>query len=104
MCRVVGGAKQMGGQAECLKDQILADVFGLESGLATKESCSLVLHYDHMDILTRNLKLIYIYYFAPIGYLVPINPRSFQYMATIAFYSNYTKMTIVITDYNYNRQ
>ena len=31
MCRVVGEARAVDGQAECLEDQILANVFGLES-------------------------------------------------------------------------
>ena len=44
MCRVVGGARAVDGQAECFEDQILADVFGLESGVATEGSCSLVLY------------------------------------------------------------
>ena len=30
MCRIVGGARAVDGQAECLEDQILADVFELE--------------------------------------------------------------------------
>ena len=37
----------MDGQAECLEDQILADVFGLESGVTTEGWVSLVLYYDH---------------------------------------------------------
>ena len=35
MCRVVGGARAVDGQAECLEDQILADMFWLESGMTT---------------------------------------------------------------------
>ena len=44
MCRVVGGAWAVDGQAECLEDQILADVFGLESGVTTEGWSSLVLY------------------------------------------------------------
>ena len=47
MCKVVGGARAaVGGQAECLEDQILADGFGLESEVTTEGSSSLVLYYD----------------------------------------------------------
>ena len=46
----------MDGQAECLEDQILADVdvFGLESGVTTEGSfpCSL---YDRVINITRNI-------------------------------------------------
>ena len=42
MRRVVRGARAVDGQAECLEDQILADVFGLESGGTIEGSCSLV--------------------------------------------------------------
>ena len=83
----------MDGQAEYLEDQILADVFGLESGGATEGSCSLVLYYDHINSITRNTQLFHICYFAPIGYLLigPMNPRSFHNMTIIAFYLNYTQ-------------
>ena len=38
MCRVVGGARAVDGQEECLEDLILADIFGLESGVTTERS------------------------------------------------------------------
>ena len=72
MCRVVGGARALDGQAECLEHQILADVFGLESGVTIDGSCSLMLHYYRMHSITRNTQLFFICYFAPIDYLVPI--------------------------------
>ena len=75
MCRVVGGVKAVDGQAECLEDQILADVFGLENEVTTEGSSSLVLYYDDIiNFITKNTQLLCIYYFAPtgIGYLVPI--------------------------------
>ena len=49
MCRVVEGARAVDGQAECLEDQTLADVFGLENGVTTERSCSPVLYYDHIN-------------------------------------------------------
>ena len=64
MCKVVGGARAVYGQAECFEDHILADVF-------TEGSCSLVLYNDHVNSITRNTQLLYICYFRPIGYLVP---------------------------------
>ena len=55
MCRVVGGAKTVDSQEECIEDQILAGVFRLESGVTTKGSSSLVLHHDHINsIIARN--------------------------------------------------
>ena len=81
----------MDGQAECLEDQILADVFGLESGVTTEGSSSLVLYYEHISSITRNTRLLYACYFTPIGYLIPINSRSFHHMITIAFHLIYTK-------------
>ena len=74
MCRVVGGASAVDSQVECLEDQILEDVFGLESGVTTDGSSSLVLYDDRINSITRNTQLLYICYFAPIGYLVQINP------------------------------
>ena len=59
MCRVVGGARAVDGQKECLKDHILADVFGLESGMTTEGSSSLVLYYDHINSKIRNTQLLY---------------------------------------------
>lgn len=59
MCRVVGGARAVGGQAECLENQILADVFGIESGVTTEGSYFLVLYYDHIYSITRNTQLLY---------------------------------------------
>ena len=71
MCRVVGGARAVDGQAESLEDQILADVFGLESRVPTEGLCSLVLYYDHVNSIARNTQLLYICCFGPIGYLIP---------------------------------
>ena len=62
-CRVVGGARAVDGQAECLEGQISADVFGLKSGVTTEGSCSLVLYYDRLKGITRNTQLFCIYYF-----------------------------------------
>ena len=43
MCRVVEGARAaVDGQPECLEDEILADVFRLESEVTTEGSSSLV--------------------------------------------------------------
>ena len=63
MSRVVGGARAVDGQAECLEDQILADVFGLKSGVTTEGWSSLVLHCDHINSTTRNTQLLSISYF-----------------------------------------
>ena len=49
MCSVVRGARAVNGQSECLEDQILANVFGFESGMDTEGSCSLVLYYGHIN-------------------------------------------------------
>ena len=58
-CRVVGGARAVDGQAECLEDQILEDVFGLESGVTTERWTSLILYYDHIiNSITRNTQLL----------------------------------------------
>ena len=54
MCRVVGGTRAVVGQAECLEDQILPDVFGFESGVTTVGWSSLVLYYDHINSITRS--------------------------------------------------
>ena len=91
MCGVVGGARAVNGQAECLEDQILADIFGLESGVTAEGSCYLVLYYDHRNSINRNKQSLFICYFATIGYLVPIYPRSFHNMTTIALHLNFTK-------------
>ena len=88
MCRVVGGARATDGQAQCLEDQILAEMLGLENGVTTEGSFSLVIYCDYINSITRNTQLIYMCYFAPIGYLVPINPRSFHNMTTTAFHLN----------------
>ena len=58
MCRLVGGARAVDGQAEYLEDQILADVFGLGSRVITEGSSSLVLYYDHINSITRNTQLL----------------------------------------------
>ena len=77
MCRDLGGARAVDGQAECLVDQILAGVFGLESGVTTEVLSCLVVYYDHIISITRNTQLLYMLLFsAPIGYLIPIYPRS----------------------------
>ena len=88
MCSVVGGARAVDGQAECLEDQIMTDVFKLESEVTTDGSCSFVLYYDHVNGKTRNMQLLSICYFASVDYLVPIYPRSFHNMTTIAFHLN----------------
>ena len=59
MCRVVEGARAIDGQAECLEDQIMADMFGLESGVTTEGLCCLVFNYDHVNGITRNRQLLY---------------------------------------------
>ena len=41
VCRVVGGARAVAGQAECLTDQMLGDVLGVECGVTAEEQCSL---------------------------------------------------------------
>ena len=61
MCRVVEGARAVDGQEKCLEDQILADVFGLESAMTTDGLCSLVLYYDHIKSITRKTQPLYIY-------------------------------------------
>ena len=48
---VVGEARAVDGLTKCLENQILADAFGLESGVTTEGSCSLILYYDHIDDL-----------------------------------------------------
>ena len=60
MGRVVGRARAVDGQAECLEDQILVYVFGLEGGPTTEGSCSPILYYDHVNSITRNTQLLYI--------------------------------------------
>ena len=70
ICRVVEGARAVDSQAECLEDQILADVFGLERGVTTEGLSSLDLYYDYINSITRNTQPLYICYFAPIGYLL----------------------------------
>ena len=91
VCRFVGGARAVDSQAECLEDQILADTFELESVVTTEGSYSLVLYCDLMNSITRNTELLHKCYFAPIGYLVPIYPRSFHNMTITVFHLNYTK-------------
>ena len=40
-CRILRECRAIGGQAECLEDQLVADIFGLESrGLTTEGSSS----------------------------------------------------------------
>ena len=78
MSRVVGEARAVDGQAECLEGQILADVFGLERVVTTEGSCSIALYYGHINSITRNTQLLYICSLASIGYLVQIYPRSFH--------------------------
>ena len=63
MCRVVGGARAVDGQAKSLEDHILANVFGLENGVTTEGSSSLVRYYDRINSITRNTQntqLLYI--------------------------------------------
>ena len=59
-CRYAGGTRGVDSQAKCLEDQILADVFTLESGVTTEGSSPLVLYYDHINSITRNTQLLYI--------------------------------------------
>ena len=56
--RVVGGARAVNGQAECLQDQMLGRCFGLGSGVTAEGSCSLVLYYDHVNSIARNTQLL----------------------------------------------
>ena len=42
-----------------LNNRCWADVFGLESGVTTEGSCSLVLYYDDVNSITRNTQLLY---------------------------------------------
>ena len=57
MCRVVEGARVVDGRAECLEDQILADVIG--SSATTEGWSSLVVYYDHINNITRNTQLLH---------------------------------------------
>ena len=63
MCtsRVIGGARAVDGQAECLEDQILADVLGLESGVTIEGPPSHVFYYEHINSITTNTQLLYMY-------------------------------------------
>ena len=63
MCtgRVIGRARAVGGQVECLEGHILADVFGLESGVITEGPSALFLYYNLINIRTRNTQLLSIY-------------------------------------------
>ena len=83
MCRVVRGARAVDGQAECLEDQILANIFELESGVTTEGWSSLVLYYDRINSITRNTQLLFICYFALIGYVVLVNPKSSRTLKVI---------------------
>ena len=81
----------MDGHAEYLEDQILADVFGLESGVTTEGWSSLVLYYDHIiNSITRNTQLIYMLL---CSYWLSSSdiPEIFHNMTTIAFRLNYTR-------------
>ena len=73
-----------------LEDQILADVFGLESGVTTEGWSSLALYYDHIKSKTRNTQLLYLLLFS---YWLPNcdTPEIFHNMTTTAFNLNYTK-------------
>ena len=58
-----GRARAVNDQAECLEDQILADVFGFESGVNSEGSSSLVLYYlcpHKQHTVARNTQLLYI--------------------------------------------
>ena len=90
MCRGLEGARAVGGQAECLVNQILADVFGLESRVTTKVLYSLVVNYDHIISITRNMQLLYMLFFS---YWLPNSdiPEISHNTTAIAFYLNYTK-------------
>ena len=49
MCTVVGVARAVNGWAECLADQMLADVLGFECGATIRGSCSLFIYYTHVN-------------------------------------------------------
>ena len=84
------GARSVDGQTECPEDQILVDVFGLESGVTTEGWASLVLYYDHIHSITRNTQLLYMLL---CSYWLPNSdiPEIFHNITTIAFHLNYTK-------------
>ena len=87
VCKVVGGARAVDGQAECLVPMF----FGLESGVTTEGWSSLVLYYDHIkSIITRNTQLLYMLLYS---YWLPTSdiPEIFHNSTTITFYLNYTK-------------
>ena len=90
MCRVVGGARAVDGQAECLEDQILADVFGLESRVTTEGWSSLVLFYDLINSITRHTQLLYML-LCSYWLLNSDIPEIFHNMTIIAFFLNYIK-------------
>ena len=52
------GSKGSGFQAEGLENQILGDVFGFESEVATEGSSSFFLYYGNMKSTTRNMQLL----------------------------------------------
>ena len=57
-------------QAECLADQMLSDMFGLESGVSPVGCCSFFLYCDHVHSITKNTVPSYSFYYSapPIGY------------------------------------
>ena len=59
MCRVVGGARAVDGQAECFEDKVFDKCFGLKRGVTTEGSCSLFLYYNHANSIARNTQLLY---------------------------------------------
>ena len=90
VCKVVGGARAVNGQAQCLEDKILQMFFGLESGVTTEGWASLVLYYDHINSIIRNTQLLYMllcFYWLPNFDI----PEIFHNSVTIAFYLNYNK-------------
>ena len=91
VCKVVGGARAVDGQAECLEDKIFQMFFGLESAVTTEGWSSLVLYCDHINsIITRNTQLLYMLLYS---YWLPNSdmPDIFHNSTTIAFYLNYTR-------------
>ena len=59
VCRVVGGARAIDGQAECLKDYMLGRrLLGWKvEGPLRGRTYSLVFYYDHINIITKNSQL-----------------------------------------------
>ena len=87
VCKVVGGARAVDDQAQCLEDKILQMFFGLESGVITDRWVSLATYYDHINSIIRNTQLTYkllcSYWLSNSDI-----PEIFHNSTTIAFYLN----------------